>query len=85
MPKIEVYVTRTCAYCGAVKKLLDAKGVSYQVLDITEEPEKRAWLSRATGQRTVPQVFVDQKSLGGYTDLVALDSQGKLDAILGLC
>ena len=84
MAKVEIYTTAWCPYCVAAKKLLDAKGVTYSETDVQDDAEKRRWLVSATGQRTVPQIFIDGKSYGGFSDISALDSQGKLDAILGI-
>lgn len=83
MAKVEVYLTRSCPYCHAARGLLDRKGVSYDVIDVGAEPERRAEMTqRANGRRTVPQIFIDGKSMGGSDDIHALDRQGKLDALL---
>ncbi len=80
--KVEVYSTTYCPYCRAAERLLDAKGVKYQAIDVTHDSEKRDWLVKASGQRTVPQIFIDDQAVGGFSDLQALDSAGKLDALL---
>ena len=83
MAKVEVYLTRSCPYCHAARGLLDRKGVSYDIIDVGAEPERRAEMTqRANGRRTVPQIFIDGKSMGGSDDIHALDRQGKLDALL---
>lgn len=83
MAKVEVYLTRSCPYCHAARGLLDRKGVTYDVIDVGAEPERRAEMTqRANGRRTVPQIFIDGKSMGGSDDIHALDRQGKLDALL---
>jgi glutaredoxin 3 len=82
MPKVELYTKRQCAYCVQAKALLDRKGVTYQEIDAEGDDAIRAWLAEATGQKTVPQVFVDGRSLGGFSDIDALDKAGKLDPIL---
>ena len=83
MAKVEVYLTRSCPYCHAARWLLDRKGVTYDVIDVGAEPERRAEMTqRANGRRTVPQIFIDGKSMGGSDDIHALDRQGKLDALL---
>ena len=64
------------------KALLDRKGVAYEEIDAEHDDALRAWLVEATGQRTVPQIFVGDRSLGGFSDIDALDREGKLDAIL---
>lgn len=85
MPRVEVYVTRWCPYCHMARSLLDRKGVEYEVIDVGEAPERRAeMMQRAMGRRTVPQIFIDGKPMGGSDDIHALDRAGKLDALLGL-
>jgi glutaredoxin 3 len=64
------------------KRLLAEKGVEYREIDVEGDEAKRAWLREVTGQSTVPQLFVDGKPYGGYTDMAALDREGKLDAVL---
>jgi glutaredoxin 3 len=82
MPKVEVYTKLRCPYCVSAKALLARKGVAFQEIDVEHDDAKRAWLVEASGQRTVPQIFVDGRSLGGFTDIDALDKQGRLDPIL---
>jgi glutaredoxin 3 len=82
MPTVQIYTKQNCPYCVRAKSLLQRKGVSYEEIDVENDDARRAWLVEASGQRTVPQVFVDGRSLGGFTDLDALDRQGKLDPIL---
>ena len=82
MPKVQIYTKRVCAYCTSAKALLKKKGVAYEEIDVENDDARRAWLVEVTGQRTVPQIFVDGRSLGGFSDVDALDKQGKLDPIL---
>jgi glutaredoxin 3 len=82
MAKVEIYTTRYCPYCVAAKQLLGKKGVAYQEIDVENDPEKRRWLTQVSGQKTVPQVFIDGKSMGGFSDIAALDSRGELDPLL---
>lgn len=65
------------------KRLMKDKGVAYEEIDVATDHDKRMWLVEATGQRTVPQVFIDGKPYGGYTDIAALDKKGELDPLLG--
>jgi glutaredoxin 3 len=82
VPRVEIYVKTTCPYCDRAQQLLDDKGVEY---DITMNGAKRdEMVSRAPGARTVPQIFIDGKAIGGSDDLAALERQGKLDSLLGL-
>jgi glutaredoxin 3 len=82
MPEVKIYVTTYCGYCVAAKRLLEAKGVAYQEIDCTRDPETRKWLIETTGMRTVPQIFIGGVPVGGYDDLAELDQEGRLDAIL---
>ncbi len=82
MPTVKVYTKKVCPYCVRAKALLDRKGVAYEEIDAEHDDALRAWLVEATGQRTVPQIFVGERSLGGFSDIHALDRQGKLDPIL---
>ena len=82
MPKVQIYTKRICPYCTSAKALLAKKGVAYEEIDVENDDEKRVWLVETTGQRTVPQIFVDGRSLGGFSDVDALDKAGKLDPIL---
>jgi glutaredoxin 3 len=82
MPKVQVYSKQQCAYCVRAKALLQKKGVAYEEIDVEHDDAKRTWLVEASGQRTVPQIFVDGRPLGGYSELDALEKQGKLDPIL---
>ncbi|HEY9842725.1 MAG: glutaredoxin 3 [Candidatus Sericytochromatia bacterium] len=82
--KVEVYSTTYCPYCRAAERLLDNKGVAYDAYDVTYDHSKREWLVKVTGRRTVPQIFIDGQPIGGFTDMQALDRQGRLNNLLGL-
>jgi glutaredoxin 3 len=82
MAKVQIYSKKNCAFCVRAKALLDRKGVPYEEIDAEGKDELRAWLAEASGQKTVPQIFVDGRPLGGFTDIDALDKEGKLDAAL---
>lgn len=85
MAKVEIYVTPSCPYCIRAKALLDKKGVSYEIIDIRQHPEKRReMLKRSDGRRTVPQIFINDVGVGGFDDISELDKTGKLDTLLGL-
>ncbi len=81
-PLVQIYVTTYCPYCIAAKRLLEKKGIVWEEIDVTQDPERRAWLLEVTGQRTVPQIFIGGRPYGGYTDVAALDRRGELDPLL---
>ena len=82
MAQVKIYTKKNCPYCVRAKALLDRKGVRYEEIDAEGNDALRAWLVEATGQRTVPQIFAGERSLGGFSDVDALDRQGRLDALL---
>ncbi len=83
MAKIEIYSTNYCPYCTRAKGLLKRKGAKYTEYDVTNDDDGRIKLvEKSGGQRTVPQIFIDDKHIGGFDDLAALDKAGKLDALL---
>lgn len=83
MPLIEIYTTPTCPYCIAARRLLDGKGVAYENIDVSRNPDLRAtMIQRANGRRTVPQIFIDGRHIGGSDDLHAMDREGRLDPLL---
>lgn len=84
MAKVIVYTTNICPYCHAAKALLKSKGVEFTEINIENDPRKRQWLVQETGMTTVPQIFIDDKSYGGFDDISELDRQGRLDTILGI-
>lgn len=84
MVKIEIYSTSYCPYCIRAKQLLDAKNVDYSEIDVTGDDGARlALVERSGGRRTVPQIFINGESIGGYDDLRALEETGDLDRLLG--
>jgi glutaredoxin 3 len=83
MPKVEIYTTQTCGYCHAAKALLHKKGVTYSEIDVSGNPELRAAMTlRASGSRTVPQIFIGDQHVGGCDDLYELNHAGQLDPLL---
>jgi len=84
MAKVEIYTKMFCPYCTRAKSLLASKGASFEEYDISLGGPKRAeMLERANGGYTVPQIFIDDRHVGGSDELAALDRAGKLDAMLG--
>ena len=80
--KVTLYTKENCPFCVRAKALLVRKGVSFEEIPVEGRDDLRDWLVETTGQRTVPQVFVGERPLGGFTDVAALDKEGKLDPIL---
>ncbi|GAB4145461.1 MAG: glutaredoxin 3 [Sphingomonadales bacterium] len=84
MAKVTVYSSMWCPYCTRAKKLLDSKGVNYEDIDVTMDAAARLEMTQKSGgQRTVPQIFIDDRHIGGSDELAALDQAGKLDGLLG--
>jgi glutaredoxin 3 len=84
MKTVEIYTTPTCPYCSAAKQLFRKKGVAFDEIDVSRDPDLRmAMTKRAMGSRTVPQIFIGGQHVGGCDDLHALDHAGDLDAMLG--
>lgn len=82
MAEIVIYSTPVCPYCEMAKMLLNKKGAKYKVVDVSGEKDRAAMIEKAVGRRTVPQIFIGDKHIGGFDDLHALDQQGKLDELL---
>jgi glutaredoxin 3 len=83
MSRILLYTTQFCGYCRAAKNLLRAKGLDYEEIDIGFDPGSRAeMVDRARGLRTVPQIFIHGRHVGGYDELAALEREGRLDDLL---
>ena len=82
MARIQIYSKKNCPFCVRAKALLDRKGFPYEEIDAEGQDELRVWLAETSGQKTVPQIFVDGRPLGGFSDIDALDKQGQLDPLL---
>ncbi len=82
--KLEIYSKDWCPYCAKAKALLRSEGIGYEEVDITEDPEQEQEMVSRSGRRTVPQLFLDGRSLGGYDDLARLHGEGLLKSLLGL-
>lgn len=82
-PLIRMYVTGTCPYCMRAEALLHRKGImGVEKIRIDLDPEQRDEMMAITGRRTVPQIFIGSRHVGGCDDLHALDHAGELDALL---
>lgn len=82
MAKVEIYSSAHCPYCVMAKQLLDRKGVSYDEIRVDLDPDKRQEMMAKSRQRTVPQIFINNEAIGGYTDLVAIERAKRLDTLL---
>ena len=82
MADVTIYTTVSCPYCVQAKRLLDHKGVAYAEIDVTGDYDRRQEMMRASGRRTVPQIFIDGQSIGGFDELYALEQSGELDVLL---
>ena len=83
MTKIEIYTTACCPYCMRAKTLLNRKGFCYTEIRVDQESEKRdEMLKRSKGRRTVPQIFINDRRIGGFNELWKLEQNKKLDKLL---
>jgi glutaredoxin 3 len=81
--KVEVYSTSYCPYCLRAKALLRSKGVEFEDIDVTDDPELRARMVKlAGGRRTVPEIFINGEIIGGCDELYELEVSGELDVLL---
>jgi glutaredoxin 3 len=79
-----MYSTGWCPYCVRARTLLERKGLALREIKVDEDPSARdAMLARSGGRRTVPQIFIGERHVGGFDDLYALDKSGELDALTG--
>lgn len=80
--KVVIYTTQGCPYCADAKELLNKKGVKYEEIQVDKDPNKLAEMIKLSQKRSVPQIFIDQESIGGFDDLSKLATSGKLDMLL---
>jgi glutaredoxin 3 len=78
---IEIFSGPQCGFCKKAKELLDAKGLGYTDLDVSEEVHRNAFAERLPRARSIPQIFIDGEHIGGYEDLCIWDERGRLDAL----
>lgn len=76
--KVKIYVTNYCPFCRRAESLLKQKGISFEAVDVTNDDQTREWLVKETGYKTIPQIFIDGKPIGGYDQLLKLDQEGGL-------
>ena len=82
MAKVLIYTLPLCGYCVMAKRLLKSRGATYEEVNVSGDTTLRDWLLETTGQRTLPQIFIDDISFGGYNELSVLDRQGALLKLL---
>ena len=81
MPRIRMYSTTWCGYCVRAKALLERRGLEYEEIVMDDDPAFRQKLLEMTGRWTVPQIFIDDEPIGGYTELWCLERDGRLDEL----
>jgi len=82
MKRIRIYTTRWCGFCVRAKTLLDSKGLPYEEVHLDDDPAFRQTVFDLTGGWTVPQILIDERPIGGYSELWRLDRDGRLDELL---
>jgi glutaredoxin 3 len=82
MAEVTIFTTHFCPYCVRAKRLLDHKGVPYKEIDVGSDDELRERMVAESGRRTVPQIFIAGRPIGGFEELQALEHRGELDALL---
>ena len=82
MQRIRIYTTRWCGYCVRAKTLLDSKGIPYEEVHLDDDPAFRQTVFDLTGGWTVPQILIDGRPIGGYSELWRLEREGRLDELL---
>jgi glutaredoxin 3 len=82
LPKVLMYCTAACPFCQAAERLLAQKGVAVARVRVDLEPARRAEMMQKSGRRTVPQIWIGERHVGGCDDLYDLERQGGLDPLL---
>jgi glutaredoxin 3 len=83
MSKVMIYSKTYCPYCDRAKALFKSKGVTYEEVMLDDKDDEFSALKKKTGLMTVPQIFINDTLVGGYSDLAMLEREGKLDPMLG--
>jgi glutaredoxin 3 len=78
-----MYTSPSCPFCVRAKRLLAARGIDFEEIDVSTDDELRAGVIERTGRRTVPQIFIDGQSIGGFEELAAMDAAGELADLSG--
>ncbi len=82
MPNIVIYTSANCSYCEIAKQILDQRKLNYTEIRVDTDPKQREIMMERSGRRTVPQIFINEKHIGGCDDLIALISAGKFEELL---
>jgi glutaredoxin 3 len=82
MATVVMYSTPWCGYCAAARELLRIKNIEFEDINVDADPSLRQEMMDKSGGRTVPQIFINNDLIGGYSDIAALEEQGKLDPLL---
>lgn len=82
MAEIIIYTKEVCPYCVRAKALLQRKNKTFTEIKVTDDKIKEEMVAKSGGRMTVPQIFINDKSIGGCDDLYALDAKGELDELL---
>ncbi len=82
MAKVMMYATGMCPFCQMAERLLRSKGAAIDKVRVDLEPERRVEMMEKTGRRTVPQIYIGERHVGGYDELAALERAGGLDDLL---
>jgi glutaredoxin 3 len=81
-PNITIYGSETCSYCAAARMLLKKKGLTYDEVLVSGDPDKREEMIARSGSQSVPQIFIGEQAIGGFDELYALEQDGELDRLL---
>jgi len=80
--RVKIYITDYCGYCQLAKQLLEKKGITYEAINLTSSPNELIALKERSGLLTVPQIYIDDELIGGYTELAILDKKGSLEPLV---
>jgi len=82
LPEVKIYATGWCPYCQRAKDLLSRKNLAFTEINVEDDPKFRDEMMARSGRRTVPQIFIGEKHVGGCDDLFAFDQSGELDRLI---
>lgn len=82
MASVKIYTWTVCPYCVRAKNLLNSKGIVFEEINLDGRDQELEELRKRTGMRTIPQIFINDQLIGGYTELAQLEGEGQLDELL---